>query len=243
MLVLGACLPLLCGCAALVTPDKSSSTARSTQPAPLRGMYSYLADAPLFVDCSSGKRMPVAMVADNRALERAYLQERQIPGEPLLVILEGRIEPMAPMEGPGLVDTLIPERFIGIQTENNCATPVGRPGLLNTRWRLYWLGEKRAVQYPGQREPHIRLHPDNRVTGSDACNLISGTFEAENNRMLFSPVASTRMACPQGMGQERDFRGALAKTVRYRIVDEYLELQDGDGACLARFVAELPGSE
>ena len=237
MLVLGACLPLVCGCTGLVAPDESSSAARPGSPAPMRGMYSYMADAPLFIDCSSGKRMPVAMVADNLALERAYLHKRQIPGESLLVILEGHIEPMPPMEGEGLVDTLIPERFIGIQPGKNCESPVATPGLLNTHWRLTYLGEVRVVHYPEQREPHVRLHADNRVTGSDGCNLITGTFKTENTRMLFSPIASTMMACPQGMLQEREFRQALEATAGYRLMDEYLELLAEDGALLARFVA------
>jgi heat shock protein HslJ len=55
--------------------------------------------------------------------------------------------------------------------------------------------------------------------------------------MLFSPIASTMMACPQGMLQEREFRQALEATAGYRLMDEYLELLAEDGALLARFVA------
>ena len=38
----------------------------------LQGMYRYMADAGLFLDCATREQWPVAMEADNAALERAY---------------------------------------------------------------------------------------------------------------------------------------------------------------------------
>ena len=56
---------------------------------PMRGMYSYLADAGLFQECLTGWKMPVAQVGDNAALEAAYSRFRREPGEALLVELDG----------------------------------------------------------------------------------------------------------------------------------------------------------
>ncbi len=86
----------------------------------MRGMYFYMADAALFTECETGKSFPVAMEGANRVLEEAYLKARQNPGEALLVTLEGRIVERMPMEGPGPVPTLLPDKFLDISTSESC---------------------------------------------------------------------------------------------------------------------------
>lgn len=238
MRVLAVCIPLLGGCAGVATQGESPGVTRSEHPGVMRGMYSYMADAALFKDCKSGKSMPVATVADNLALERAYLQERHDPGQALLVTLEGRVESRMPMEGAGPVDTLIPERFIGIQSGKDCSADLTSPGLVNTYWKLTYLGDAKAVHFQGGREPHIVLHPDNRVTGSDGCNLLSGAFRLDQDHLSFARTASTMMACPQGLEQEQQFNSVLLSATSYRILNEYLELLGEGGSMLARFMAK-----
>ena len=92
-------------------------------PEVLRGMYSYMADAALFTDCRTGRSYPVALEGDNRMLERAYMATPHEPGEALLVTLEGRIVERMPMEGPGPVPTLLPEKFLGISPGTGCDMP------------------------------------------------------------------------------------------------------------------------
>lgn len=89
----------------------------------LTGMYSYMADAALFVDCSTGERFPVAMEADSLAMERAYLSVRSEPAELVLVTLTGRYEPRPPMEGDGEVTMLIPIRFGQFWPGEECPGP------------------------------------------------------------------------------------------------------------------------
>jgi putative lipoprotein len=68
---------------------------RPSQPAPrearleLTGMFAYMADAATITLCADSRRLPVAMEADYRALEAAYLKARTQPGQELLVSLEG----------------------------------------------------------------------------------------------------------------------------------------------------------
>lgn len=95
-------------------------------PLVMRGMYMYMADAALFTECSTGRRVPVAMEGDNRALENAYLKARQNPGEALLVTLVGRIVERMPMEGPGPVATLLPEKFLGVYPGEKCVMPTAQ---------------------------------------------------------------------------------------------------------------------
>jgi copper homeostasis protein (lipoprotein) len=90
----------------------------------MRGMFRYLADAGMFHECLTGRRMPVVQETDNAALERAYAGARSEPGAPLLVNLEGRIARRAPMEGAGMVDTLVVERFINVWPGQDCKGPL-----------------------------------------------------------------------------------------------------------------------
>jgi copper homeostasis protein (lipoprotein) len=102
----------------------------------LAGMFRYLADAATIRLCATGARLPVAMAADYRRLERAYLKAQPAgrPGQPLLVNLEGLIT-NRPSAEPGRPPqrTLVVERFVGVHPGQACpqanalATPAVRP--------------------------------------------------------------------------------------------------------------------
>lgn len=89
----------------------------------MRGLYLYLADAAVFTECQTGSRYPVAMEGDSLALEQAYLKARRLPAEALLVTLEGRIVERMPMEGPGPVPMLFPQKFLAVSPGETCALP------------------------------------------------------------------------------------------------------------------------
>jgi heat shock protein HslJ len=85
-----------------------------------------------------------------------------------------------------------------------------------------------------QHEPWIVLEPGSkRVSGSGGCNRISGTYETGAGTLRFSPMISTKMACPS-MDTETAFLRALNGTRRYRIEGRILELMDGEGRPLVR---------
>jgi uncharacterized lipoprotein YbaY len=88
--------------------------------APLRGMFTYMADAPLFEPCGTGRRVPVAMEGDYLALERAYTTAGAVPGLPMLATLDGRIDERPAMEGGGTQPTLVVTRFISISPNEPC---------------------------------------------------------------------------------------------------------------------------
>ncbi len=204
----------------------------------LRGMYAYMADAGIFTECLTGRRLPVATEADNRALEAAYGAARGEPGQPVLVTLEGTIAARMPMEGPGPVPTLVPERFVGAFPGESCGARFATADLRDTYWKLTRLGDEAISRPPNQREPHVVLHgAGQRLAGSDGCNRMVGGYRVEGDSLSFSQVAATMMACPEGMEQARRFASALGATARYRIVGQHLELYDGAGELLARFEA------
>jgi uncharacterized lipoprotein YbaY/heat shock protein HslJ len=109
--------------------------------------------------------------------------------------------------------------------------------LTNTSWRLTRLQSQPAQRFENQREPQIVLTVDNRVTGSDGCNRITGSYRHASSDLTFAQVATTRMACMNGMEQAGRYTTALSNVARYRIAGRHLELFDSTGALLLRFEA------
>ncbi|NMT63128.1 META domain-containing protein [Marinobacter orientalis] len=201
----------------------------------LGGKYRYLADAGIFRECLTGLEMPVAAEADNRALEEAYLAAREKPGEEVMVSLEGQLAQRMPMEGPGPVRTLVPERFIGVWPEQSCPSPIQRATLENTYWRLTLLGSEGVQRVPNQREPHLVFRENGRVTGSDGCNVLTGAYQTDGPAMDLSRLATTRKACLEGMEQADQFRDMLEEVRAYRIIGQHLEMLDDSGDLKLRY--------
>ena len=205
----------------------------------LRGMYMYMADAGLFTECLTGRKLPVITEGDNAALERAYLKARSQPGEPLLVNLEGRIALRPKMEGPGEQQTLVVERFIDVWPGETCGQKFSTARLENTYWKLVHLGNEAVVGPTGRREPHLRLVPEGmRVQGFGGCNRFFGEYELEVQELRFSKMGMTRMACLEGMDQEAAFLKVLEATTRWNILGRHLDLYGAGGELLARFEAK-----
>ena len=119
--------------------------------------------------------------------------------------------------------------------------PRANPGsapLENTYWKLTSLGGSPVVTASRQREAHLILQPANRrVTGSGGCNRLSGSYQVNGDRISLGRVASTMMACVDGMKTEQNFLKALGRAVRWRISGQRLELLDAAGTPLASFEA------
>jgi putative lipoprotein len=111
--------------------------------------------------------------------------------------------------------------------------------LRETYWKLVQLGETQVVVTDQQREPNLVFHADqNRVTGSGGCNRLTGSYTVEGRSLRFGGIASTRMACMQGMETEAAFLAALDKVRRWKTNGQQLELYDADGKLVARFTAQ-----
>jgi len=208
----------------------------------LRGFYRYMADAALFDECLTGRRLPVAFVEDNLALERAYLDLQETsdlaPGEPVLAELFGRIARLPPMEGDGLVPTLEPLRFIDLHPGETCPAPFITAELRGTEWQLTHLDGEAIELEEDQRRPNIVLMPDElRLAGFGGCNRLLGGFASHGEQLRFSRMASTMMACPVGMELEQELLQALEATERFRVLGRHLDLYAADDTPVARFVA------
>jgi len=110
--------------------------------------------------------------------------------------------------------------------------------LENTYWKLMSVGNTPVRVASQQREPNFILHPENNtVTGSGGCNRLTGTYSLRSDRITFNRVASTMMACVDGMDTEQAYLRALGSAYRWRINGQQLDLLDSAGNTLARFEA------
>ncbi len=185
----------------------------------LTGMFTYMADAAAITLCADGGRLPVAMEADYKALEAAYLKERQQPGQALLVSLEGLIAPRPSMEANQPPrHSLVVERFINIWPRETCGNPLVESPLRGTYWKLVRLNEAPVQVAEKQREPHLIFASNEpRISGSGGCNRLTGSFELDGDKLRLRGMAGTMMACLAGMEQEQRFLQSLEKVERYRI--------------------------
>jgi heat shock protein HslJ len=104
-------------------------------------------------------------------------------------------------------------------------------------WKLVELnGKPIIVDSSFTKEPHIILkEKDNKVIGNGGCNNISGTYKLGNmNRIYFSQMISTQMACPN-MTTESEFLRILNMVDNFTIAGDMLVLNKARMAPLARF--------
>jgi len=201
----------------------------------MRGMYRYMADAALFEECRTGLKLPVATEGDNVALETAYAAARREPGASVLASVEGRIALRPTMEGDRQTDTLIVDKFIRFWPNESCGARGVTHELASTRWVLVRLNDEPVNASNLQREPFLALEDnEHRVSGNGGCNRIVGGYQQDGDKITFTQLALTRMACP-AMTFETEFEKALGNTARWKITGAHLEFFDASGAVVARF--------
>lgn len=106
-------------------------------------------------------------------------------------------------------------------------------------WKLIELRTNPVVMDESMnREAHIILKvEDNRLTGTGGCNFLNGSYElGEGNRIKFSEIATTQMACAN-MAVEDELYKVLEQVDNYTLSADgnYLSLNKGRMAPLARF--------
>ena len=119
------------------------------------------------------------------------------------------------------------------------------PLITNTTWKLSKL-ENQSVEkiHRHQNDIHFVLSYDGRVTGFSGCNIFNGTYTLEKgNRIRFSKMASTRMACPDLAFKESDFMQVFELADNYTLNGNTLMLNVGRRAPLAEFQKNVMSTE
>ena len=76
-----------------------------------------------------------------------------------------------------------------------------------------------------------------RLHGFSGCNRFTGSYELNQEYLHLSQLASTRMACVEGMELEQRFLTLLAGVLRYTITGEDMALYDSGERLILRFRA------
>jgi heat shock protein HslJ len=77
----------------------------------------------------------------------------------------------------------------------------GSQKLYAHRWTLTEVDGQPVTPAGTDRDAHLLFTTLNRVTGSTGCNRLTGTYELlDGNKIRFSPLATTRMLCPDSDG-------------------------------------------
>jgi heat shock protein HslJ len=129
----------------------------------------------------------------------------------------------------------------GTATQTPPSTAGGERPLEGTYWRAIELaGTPTPIQDP-KLETHLQFQAKGRISGSDGCNRINGTYRAKDDQIKFGGLAATRMGCLKPSGTEGPYRGALKSASRFAISGDRLELFDATGTRLAAFVGSDQG--
>ena len=116
--------------------------------------------------------------------------------------------------------------------------------LEKTEWKLIRLGRAAVKGDDLHRQPQIVLDPvSHRASGSGGCNRIMGGYQLKGDKVTFARMASTMMACPDGMETEQKFLKALGQVKRWKIAERQLELMDGLGKVVAVFEVADSGAK
>lgn len=119
--------------------------------------------------------------------------------------------------------------------------PIAAPELQETYWKLTeLLGKPVVLSEKMKKEIYIILKKEgNRVQGFSGCNTIFGQYELkEGNRITFSGMVSTKMACPD-LAIESEFNKMLGAVDNYSLNGSIMTLNKARMAPIARFEAVI----
>ncbi len=119
-------------------------------------------------------------------------------------------------------------------TQQSCVSEANNVNLTETSWKLVELEGEPATPGAGGKEPFLSFSEVDKVSGFAGCNRFTGSFQRDDAALSFSPLASTRMACAEGMEQENRFLAMLAEVERYSIHGNDLALYGGGEPTIAR---------
>jgi len=206
-------------------PDRPSEveSPRPERPELRVGQYFYLADAAIVIDCFTGESYPVAMTADNIALERAYLETRSFAAETLVVVYRGVVEERPAMEPDLTQEQMVVERFLTFLPGESCDGP-GEDQVIGTSWRLVGINSMGVVLPPDNRPPSLTFEPDSRIAGFTGCNNLFGAYRIAGSLLRISGIGTTKKYCPQVSSLEEEYTMLLNRTVSFELHSDELVL-------------------
>ncbi|MDR7150415.1 heat shock protein HslJ [Hydrogenophaga palleronii] len=100
------------------------------------------------------------------------------------------------------------------------SAPAGAAALVGTEWRLESIN---GLPVMDRSAASLQFPESGRVAGNGSCNTFVGAVAVDNESIIFRQMASTKMACMGGAGeQETRYMEALRQAQRYQVQDGQL---------------------
>ena len=201
----------------------------------ITGDFRYMADAPLFIHCETGRSYPVSQEKGYLKLERAYREKVTEAGAPVAVVLKGFFTTRPAMEGDGLDSVLVVKKIKSITSTPQCAQP--KASLFESTWQLSTLKGEEVNIAEDKTQITLELTKDGRVQGRDGCNGYSGKYTLAEEKLSFdfSGMMSTMMFCSNLNGLDKKYTKALTEVTRYEVSASRLLFLDDSGAIIMIF--------
>jgi heat shock protein HslJ len=135
-------------------------------------------------------------------------------------------------------------RFVRAWPGETCERARADASLANTYWKIVRLGATEVTTAAGRREPHLKIRSEARdglagdYVATVGCNTIRGDYHVAGQTLAFGAGTATRLGCPPALeALERELGALLARTARWSIAANTLELLDAGGTPLGLFQA------
>lgn len=104
-------------------------------------------------------------------------------------------------------------------------------------WSIEFVEKRPVLSAPTRPNyAHLRFGDDNKVTGADGCNRLSGEYSLGEKSIGFSRVATTMMACQDQTAAADSIGVAMGKVTNYRLLQNHLLLIDDSGAIIMQLM-------
>ena len=111
--------------------------------------------------------------------------------------------------------------------------------LANTQWTLVSFGTRGAETSLVEGSAiTLEFGEDGQAVGSGGCNSYGSKYQVQDNRLSFSQINSTLMACADErvMQQEQQYLQALESAGEFELTDDHLTISYDNGQAVLNFV-------
>lgn len=122
----------------------------------------------------------------------------------------------------------------------SCNSSKNMAKLDGVKWELKSLNDRDVKLTDNNSEVYLQFNEaEKKVNGRGGCNRFFGNYEMDGDKLKFSPLGATRMACPD-LQLETEFFKALETVDTYSIKDGLLSLKSKDKVVAVFNKAEEP---
>lgn len=112
---------------------------------------------------------------------------------------------------------------------------------LHGAWVLESVGGQNAATVFGETTPFLEFRVnEGKLAGMGGCNQLSGTVEVTSSSIIFSPIISTKMACPAIEAEQQFLKAITDQEIDFKIENEKLILKTGTDQLIFNRMETLP---